>query len=304
MYSFYTSATVELCGPEDPFRLSPNKEITLLPFLPDFLKETEVEEVLKFFQDFLNSMYYEYNLSTSATPYEQEQRSKISILEKINRLTELHDPELVDMEYIQTFASYLGYNVDLNKSEIGLPLGQSNSDDLCYQEDIKRYTRFIVESLPSWYKIKTTNNAVKIMLYSFGLVGEIVDRWTDNYSNDPNHWINFRESVDDYSDIPSGYYPTPHFMIYIDLDESTSTFLDPNVRNNVFRAINSIKPVNAVFDSFLGHSGRSASLGLHAMVAHKYFQKFELITEDMITEDDLFYMMTEDDFIMRVENIS
>ena len=45
---------------------------------------------------------------------------KISILEKVHRLVELHDPDLIDLEYIQFFANNLGYDIDINRNEVGI----------------------------------------------------------------------------------------------------------------------------------------------------------------------------------------
>jgi len=75
----------------------------------------------------------------------------MSILEKVNRLTELHDPDLIDLEYIQYFANNLGYNVNVNRSQFGNGGTDANSE-----EELNRYLRFMVRNLPSWYKIKTT----------------------------------------------------------------------------------------------------------------------------------------------------
>ena len=34
-----------------------------------------------------------------------------------------------------------------------------------------KYLRFIISNLPTWYKIKTTRNSIRIMLFSFGIIG-------------------------------------------------------------------------------------------------------------------------------------
>ena len=64
--------------------------------------------------------------------------SGISIIEKINRLTELHDPDLINLDYIQFFANYLGYDVDINR------------DELINQDEIEEYLRFVIRNLPTW----------------------------------------------------------------------------------------------------------------------------------------------------------
>ena len=266
------SIDLSSCGPSEPLRLDPNKTIDIVQLLPNYLKESETNDVVSLiFQNFLNTIYDEYLLTTSASDYELDNIPKISVLEKINRLTELHDPALVDIEYIQFFANYLGYDINVNRGELGV-IQDQNPDDPAVQEDVKRYLRFIVSNLPTWYKIKTTNDCVKIMLFSFGLIGDIISRWTNDYREDigPN-WISFVDGTDSLSDIPSDFYPTPHFLVSINLDTSESTFLNPNTRNAVFNAIKSIKPVNDVFDGFLGLTRSQPTVYVKASVRNKLY---------------------------------
>jgi hypothetical protein len=107
-------------------------------------------------------------------------RDSISVLEKTYRLTELFDPDLIPIELIQFYASNLGYEVGLSRENVGFDISVSgnSADELTNQ---KRYLRFMVRNLPTWYKIKTTRNAVKMMLYSFGLVGDFIYYFTKNY---------------------------------------------------------------------------------------------------------------------------
>lgn len=104
-------------------------------------------------------------------------KENISVLEKINRLTELFDPDLIPIELIQFYASNLGYDVGLSRENVGLDF--SNTEDNIINQ--KKYLRFMIKNLPTWYEVKTTRNSVKMMLYSFGLVGDIVYYFTKNY---------------------------------------------------------------------------------------------------------------------------
>lgn len=244
------------CGVEDSFRLSAEtREINLVNFLPVHLRESEVNDLTEFFQEFLNRLYFEKIYTNSASQYEIDNRPKISILEKINRLSDLHDPDLVDVEYLQYFANYLGYSVDINKGQLGV-LENEEEDPVCREEDVKRYLRFVVSNLPNWYRIKTTRNAVKVMLFSFGLIGDILQLFTNDYQPDNGtNWRMFREDVaDDINQMPSDFYPTSHFTVLIDLDQSqTEISLTESARQNVFKAINSVRPVNTVFEGVTGY---------------------------------------------------
>lgn len=178
----------------------------------------------------------------------------ISILEKIKRLLELHDPDLIDIEYINYFANYLGYKVGLSREDIELIVRQnvSNYDDLSLEEKEEiqnKYLRFIIRNLPTWYKIKTTESAVNILLYSFGLIAEIQNYFTTNYESLNTFFI---EGISD-NEITNNAYITPHFTVQTDLDESLSNFsLDESKMLRIRKAIESIKPINTVFHGING----------------------------------------------------
>jgi hypothetical protein len=272
-----SAAMISSCGLEEPIRFDSNRQIDLQPYLPSYLKETEVNELINFFQEFLNTLHQEKIYTTSATEFEINNRPKISILEKINRLSDLQDPDLIDIEYIQFFANNLGYSIDLSRGELGI-LEDQNSNDPATQEDVKRYLRFVVSNLPNWYKIKTTNNAVKIMLYSFGLVGDLITRFTSDYKTDNGgNWINFREGRDSYENIGSNFYPTSHFVVSVELDESLRNFsLNNSTRYNVINAIESIRPINTVSDGVLGHVHRDATVYVRAYLRERAYFRFNL----------------------------
>jgi hypothetical protein len=104
----------------------------------------------------------------------------ISILEKINRLTQLFDPWLMPIELVQFYAQNLGYDVGLNREQIPTLV---NVDPEEAKIEQNKYLRFMVSQLPEWYKVKTTRPSLKTMLYSFGLVGDVVYYYTKTYSD-------------------------------------------------------------------------------------------------------------------------
>ena len=174
---------------------------------------------------------------------------RISILEKIKRLTELQDPDLIDIEYINFFAKNLGYNIDIGRNEVVGDLGNlaSLEDPLLSAMDQEKYLRFVVSNLPSWYKIKTTNNAVKVLLYSFGLVGELINIYTNDYNN---NWV--QDNYGNLIEIPDGYYPSSHFAININIEDSSDLSFDITRKQNVINAIESVRPINTVFEKLNG----------------------------------------------------
>lgn len=291
---------ITVCGIHQPVRYGKNREINLVNYLPEYYKNSDVEDFLQVFQDFLNEMYDGYEgLSAIETPYYEEVSSatsghsavsatvdhirlqdlnttsgsdgystsasgKISILEKINRLTELHDASLMDEQYLQYFANYLGYNIDINYAELGNLALLNDEATPCSALDQGKYLRFAIENLPNWYKIKTTTNAVRVMLYSFGIIGDIIDYYVKGDTSVTATADNYNKGKFKREDDPlltNDYFPSPHFAININLDDSVINYsFDYEKREQIINAIESIRPVNTVFDRISGYITRNIAL--------------------------------------------
>lgn len=185
---------------------------------------------------------------------------KLSILEKTLRLTELHDPDLIDIENIQHLASNLGYNLNVKRNEVG-GFGEFFGTPTLEQQatsatDSNRYLRFMTSNLPNIYKIKTTEADIQLMLYSFGLVGDLVKYCTDSYLTTEEGGFWRADFEKDLSRIPNTYFITPHFALVVEVDESTDLILDTAKRSAVIRAIESVRPINTVFRNLTGHITR------------------------------------------------
>ena len=219
-------------------------------------------------------------ISATATDIEKidmswsaDESKKISILEKASRLTELQDPELIDIDKIQHLSNNLGYNINVNRDEVGgfgTAFGIPTSTELATSGvDAERYLRFMASNLPNIYKIKTTDNDVQLMLYTFGLVGDFIryytgDRLTSgtDYS-DAGSWLPDTEK--NLKFIPNTHYTTPHFSLTLDMDQSESLDDDTEKRKAVIRAVDSIRPANTVFRKLTGYILRD----FHTYVAMK-----------------------------------
>ena len=212
----------------DEVRFGTDRKINLTNYLPEYLQNAEVSELLLVFEDYLNNMFdaqknytidersLELNIcntsacSTSAVDnyYElssddfqtsgtvlspthtnvgeifisdicQDKDNKISILEKISRLTELYDPELIPINLIQYYAQNIGYNVGINRESMSFTSDDEKAKDI----EQRRYLRFMIRNLPNWYKIKSNQASIRIMLLSFGLVGNFRYYYTKNYGS-------------------------------------------------------------------------------------------------------------------------
>lgn len=199
------------------------------------------------------------NVSLFETTSDRDARkgyTHISILEKIKRIGDLHDPELIDAEYINYFASYLGFSLDFTSDTLVNILNTDPNYALLTEEgkEIARqdYLRFIVTNIPSWYRIKSTNNALNILMYSFGIAAQIKQYYTDNYNN----FTRYRQQSSG-TIIPNTFYETPHFTVYTDLDASESSVAnDVTKLDAIVNAVNSVRPINTVFDGITGYVTR------------------------------------------------
>lgn len=279
---------ITICGQEQPVRIGDCSEINLTKFLPDYLKETEVYDLIEVFENQLNELYtgncgYTYSSTTSASDIDiirynaPDDDNTISILEKIKRIRDLQDMDLIDVDNIEYLAGNMGYDVDVDRSELGnLATGSTTQ---CSATDQEKYLRFMIRNLPTWYKIKTTRNAIKIMLYSFGMIGDISQYYTDSYLPDSEggKWRTSDIDQETYllSDIPKDFYPTPHFIIWVNLNKSnTNLSWEYDKRNKMINSIQSIRPANTVFRNLGGYISTTKNLkvNVHTRFHSRYLK--------------------------------
>lgn len=249
---------------------------------------SELSELMTVFEDYLNTMFTGTNsLSANETAISPDisklkfippQVDTISLAEKIKRLPELHDPETIDVQHIQYLASMLGYNVNVNRGEIGTYLAQDSG--ALSATNLEKYLRFIVLSLPHWYKIKTTENSIKMLLFSFGIVADISYYYTDSYLPESkggkwrvSDYDMLRSSI---SELPDNFFPTPHFIIWQDLNLSEADMQwDIEKRTQIINAINSIRPISCVFKNVGAYLKLDYPLNITANTRWNLYRKIE-----------------------------
>ena len=212
------------------------KKINITNFLPAHLRESEMFDLMQFFEDFLNSMYYD-----------KTKQCNISILEKINKLKELKDINELDAEYFQFFADHFGYEIDINKNSIGL---FSTTED---ESEIDEYIRLSLKNMPNFNRLKSSEDAISIMLFSFGVIADIIYLWTNDYDKNWSgesryNLINVKNEIPDSS---VSYYPTPHFRISVNYTQTAPSWVENF--NKIVDAVNNIRPLNTVFKEFNGY---------------------------------------------------
>jgi hypothetical protein len=232
------------------------RKINLTNYVPNHLafdnngRESELITLTSFFEGYLNTLYTNLDKPCS-----------LGVLEKTNRLRNLHDPDTMELDYIQFFANYLGYNVDVNKSELGGFVSNPNSSayndgpDLPsgFNEYQKKALRFVVRNLPNWYSIKTTRNAIKTLLLSFGIFGDLLEVYTNDYVSD---WVinNIPPGTYVSNGMTNDRYPTPHMYVSIDINNTSleNIYGSEQVLSSVYKSFEAIRPANVVFEGLLG----------------------------------------------------
>ena len=225
---------------------SENKKTNLVRFLPQYLRDdfngnpSEFYQFTKVFEDYLNTMYYDIN-----------EGCNLSILEKTKRLKNLRNIDKIDSQYIYHYANMLGYDVGINQAELGTFFPTSGNYSDSFQSYQDKCLRFVVGNLPNWYSIKTTRNAVKMMLLSFGIIGDVIEEYTSDYDK---YWLQNRTVNGQYvsDNIPGNYFSTPHITVGIDLKNTPNSTVYSNNMGKVKTAMESIRPANVVINGLQG----------------------------------------------------
>jgi hypothetical protein len=183
-----------------------------------------------------------------------DETCNLSILEKINKLESLHDIDTIDPIYVQNYANMLGYGVDINNDELGTFTTNSSTVYADSNDEYKnKILRFVIGNLPNWYAIKTTRNAVKMMLLSFGIIGDVIEYYTLDYDKS---WKANRTVGDEYvsKEMTKEWYPTPHISLGIDLMNSENSIVYNSEQiKNIVNAMEDIRPANVVINGIQGY---------------------------------------------------
>lgn len=226
---------------------SEGRKTSLVKYLPQYLRDnpdgtaSEFYQFVSVFEDYLNTIYTTVDSGCN-----------ISTLEKTKKLREFRNIDKIDSEYIYQYANMLGYDVGINRSEIGKFTSTSGT----YSDSLEKYQekclRFVVGNLPNWYSIKTTRNSVKMMLLSFGIIGDLIENYTLDYDK---YWKQNRTVAGQFVDetITKEWFPTPHISVGIDLRNTPNGTVYSDQVKKVINSMESIRPANVVIDSLQGY---------------------------------------------------
>ena len=168
------------------------------------------------------------------------------LVEKIERIAYNKDPRVIDIDLIGYLARYMGYDITNWVEDI------TSSPYYNTPQEVENAIRRAVEQLPQYYTLKSTKSGLELLLLIFGIVGELVTKWTPQdspYSEFiPDYQIRGREYADMSAGINRSYVPTPHFEINVNIAGNFENQILQSDGRRVIDAIKRFKPINTVFD--------------------------------------------------------
>lgn len=208
------------------------------------------------------------------------------LVEKIERLAYNKDPRVIDINLIGYLARYMGYDITGFVEDITSSPYYSN------QQEIESAIRRAVEQLPQYYALKSTKSGLELLLLTFGIVGELVTKWTPQeapYSEFiPDYELRGREYADMLEGIRSSYVPTPHFNINVNIAGNFENQILQGDNQRLLSAIKRFKPINTVFDGICQYikTKLKARISISKMNA-KGKQKVAIGFENLDWDEDL-----------------
>lgn len=178
------------------------------------------------------------------------------IMDKIERLAYLRDPNIIDFQVIGYLARFMGYDIT--------PVMDDVTESSIYKNDIERdmVIRKIIQYLPEFNALKSTTTGLEMLLLTFGIVGKVINLWTSQ--NAPYREFIPDYLVDDYryNAMADNKYlsliSTPHFAIQVDVESNFDNQLTLNDIGRITNSVIKYKPINTVFDGISAYMRNKA----------------------------------------------
>ena len=200
--------------------------LDVVKWLPGAFADSQLSEIVKVFQDFLNEELYTKSGRWS------DADTKISLLGKISGILDLRDPDETDRNFLYAYLGLLGFDYSSIQQLL-------NSD---YKTDSFNQIREIARSAPYLFANKSTERGLSTLLSIFGYSISFESLWTDTrYGYATGNFVPETDSM------PEGYNPTPHFNVTVDVSR-TQTEMTEEATIRLRNTIEKLKPINTVFD--------------------------------------------------------
>lgn len=221
------------CGPwiyEDGGR-----KYDLLRYVPSYLRNTDFNDFIEWFQLFLNTMYVSL-----------DKNKNISVLEKIARIGNFNDIDQIENHMLMHYEKEYANEFPFDKSAIQNmnTLLTTVNWDVKDDEEVNNTIKYVLSNLPSYNKYKGSNVGYSAALKMFGFSCKVVNLWV-HIKNSIEENPNFIE--EDRLLNKSSYFQTSRFNIEV---MPNSYFEQFNEHLDFFiNLIKSIKPITKILDS-------------------------------------------------------
>ena len=210
------------------------RKYDLLRFVPSYLRNTDFNDFIEFFQLFANTMYLSL-----------DKNRNISALEKIARIGNFNDIDKIETKLLMHYENQYANEFPFDKKAIQevntlfSNVGWEVKDD----EEVYGVIKYALDNLPGYNRYKGSNVGVAGALKMFGFTCKVINLWIrkkNTIEEDPNFVEEDRLS--EFGD----FFQTSRFNIEVDSNNYFETF---NEHLDFFiNLVKSIKPITKILD--------------------------------------------------------
>ena len=208
------------------------RKYDLLRFVPSYLRNTDFNDFIEFFQLFANTMYLSLD-------------KNISALEKIARIGNFNDIDKIEKKLLMHYENQYANEFPFDQKAIQevntlfSNVGWEVKDD----EEVYGVIKYALENLPGYNRYKGSNLSVAGALKMFGFTCKVINLWIrkkNTIEENPNFVEEDRLS--EFGD----FFQTSRFNIEVDSNNYFETF---NEHLDFFiNLVKSIKPITKILD--------------------------------------------------------
>ena len=210
------------------------RKYDLLRFVPSYLRNTDFNDFIEFFQLFANTMYLSL-----------DKNRNISALEKIARIGNFNDIDKIETKLLMHYENQYANEFPFDKKAIQevntlfSNVGWEVKDD----EEVYGVIKYALDNLPGYNRYKGSNIGVAGALKMFGFTCKVINLWIrkkNTIEEDPNFVEEDRLS--EFGD----FFQTSRFNIEVDSNNYFEIF---NEHLDFFiNLVKSIKPITKILD--------------------------------------------------------
>ena len=210
------------------------RKYDLLRFVPSYLRNTDFNDFIEFFQLFANTMYLSL-----------DKNRNISALEKIARIGNFNDIDKIEKKLLMHYENQYANEFPFDQKAIQevntlfSNVGWEVKDD----EEVYGVIKYALENLPGYNRYKGSNLGVAGALKMFGFTCKVINLWIrkkNTIEENPNFVEEDRLS--EFGD----FFQTSRFNIEVDSNNYFETF---NEHLDFFiNLVKSIKPITKILD--------------------------------------------------------